>query len=112
MNENDESISYRWSLGGRDWPASGLAAQVDVKPRFKTRRNSLPLSAIMSIDRAQRVPRYGLMLIEAGKKLMVIGRAGVGIDNIDVNAATQRGIIVVNAPTGNTISAPRAYHRA
>jgi len=44
-------------------------------------------------------------VIEAGKKLMVIGRAGVGIDNIDVNAATQRGIIVVNAPTGNTISA-------
>jgi len=36
---------------------------------------------------------------------MVIGRAGVGIDNIDVNAATQRGIIVVNAPTGNTIAA-------
>jgi len=44
-------------------------------------------------------------VIEAGKKLMVIGRAGVGIDNIDVNAATQKGIIVVNAPTGNTISA-------
>ncbi len=44
-------------------------------------------------------------IIEAGKKLMVIGRAGVGIDNINVEAATQRGIIVVNAPTGNTISA-------
>jgi D-3-phosphoglycerate dehydrogenase len=44
-------------------------------------------------------------VIEAGKKLMVIGRAGVGIDNIDVNAATQRGIIVVNSPTGNTIAA-------
>jgi D-3-phosphoglycerate dehydrogenase len=44
-------------------------------------------------------------VIEAGKKLMVIGRAGVGIDNINVDAATQRGIIVVNAPTGNTISA-------
>jgi D-3-phosphoglycerate dehydrogenase len=44
-------------------------------------------------------------VIEAGKKLMVIGRAGVGIDNINVDAATQRGIVVVNAPTGNTISA-------
>jgi D-3-phosphoglycerate dehydrogenase len=44
-------------------------------------------------------------IIEAGKKLMVIGRAGVGIDNINVDAATQRGIVVVNAPTGNTISA-------
>ncbi|MFC2051397.1 phosphoglycerate dehydrogenase [Chloroflexota bacterium] len=44
-------------------------------------------------------------VIEAGKKLQVIGRAGVGIDNIDVEEATQRGIVVVNAPTGNTISA-------
>ena len=44
-------------------------------------------------------------VIEAGKKLKVIGRAGVGIDNIDVEAATERGIIVLNAPEGNTISA-------
>ncbi len=44
-------------------------------------------------------------VINAGKKLKIIGRAGVGVDNIDVNAATQRGIIVVNAPEGNTISA-------
>ncbi len=44
-------------------------------------------------------------VIQAGKKLKIIGRAGVGVDNIDVNAATERGIIVVNAPEGNTISA-------
>ena len=44
-------------------------------------------------------------VIEAGGKLQVIGRAGVGVDNIDVEEATRRGIIVVNAPTGNTISA-------
>ncbi len=44
-------------------------------------------------------------LIEAGSRLRVIGRAGVGVDNIDVNAATERGIVVVNAPTGNTVSA-------
>ncbi|VVB87891.1 Glyoxylate reductase [uncultured archaeon] len=44
-------------------------------------------------------------VINAGKKLRIIGRAGVGVDNIDVNAATERGIIVVNAPEGNTISA-------
>lgn len=44
-------------------------------------------------------------VIEAGKKLKIIGRAGVGVDNIDVNAATEKGIIVVNAPEGNTISA-------
>jgi len=44
-------------------------------------------------------------VIQAGKKLMVIARAGVGIDNVDVQEATKRGIVVVNAPTGNTISA-------
>ncbi len=44
-------------------------------------------------------------VIQAGRKLKIIGRAGVGVDNIDVNAATERGIIVVNAPEGNTISA-------
>jgi D-3-phosphoglycerate dehydrogenase / 2-oxoglutarate reductase len=44
-------------------------------------------------------------ILEAAKKLQVVARAGVGIDNIDVKAATQHGIIVVNAPTGNTISA-------
>ncbi|MGC9319357.1 MAG: phosphoglycerate dehydrogenase [Armatimonadota bacterium] len=44
-------------------------------------------------------------LIEAGRRLRVIARAGVGVDNIDVEAATRRGIAVVNTPTGNTIAA-------
>ena len=44
-------------------------------------------------------------VIQAGEKLQVIARAGVGIDNIDVDEATRHGIVVVNAPTGNTISA-------
>ncbi|MGM9572653.1 MAG: phosphoglycerate dehydrogenase [bacterium] len=43
-------------------------------------------------------------IIEAADKLKAIGRAGVGIDNIDVKAATKKGIIVLNAPAGNTIS--------
>lgn len=44
-------------------------------------------------------------VIEAGKRLQVIARAGVGIDNVDAEAATQRGIVVVNAPTANTMAA-------
>ncbi len=44
-------------------------------------------------------------VIEAAKKLRIIGRAGTGVDNIDVEAATQKGIVVVNAPGGNSISA-------
>ncbi len=44
-------------------------------------------------------------VIAAGKNLKIIGRAGVGIDNVDVPAATEKGIIVANAPEGNTIAA-------
>ncbi len=43
-------------------------------------------------------------LIRAGKRLKVIGRAGVGVDNIDVEAATAQGVVVMNTPTGNTIT--------
>ncbi|MCB9800398.1 MAG: phosphoglycerate dehydrogenase [Candidatus Omnitrophica bacterium] len=43
-------------------------------------------------------------IIEYAKKLRVIGRAGVGVDNVDLPAATKRGIIVMNTPGGNTIS--------
>ncbi len=43
-------------------------------------------------------------VMDAAKNLRVIGRAGVGVDNIDVKAATQRGIVVMNAPDGNTIT--------
>lgn len=44
-------------------------------------------------------------VIEAGNKLKFIGRAGVGVDNIDMDAATRKGIIVANAPEGNTLAA-------
>ena len=44
-------------------------------------------------------------LLDAGKKLKLVARAGVGIDNVDVDYASSRGVIVVNAPFGNTNSA-------
>jgi len=44
-------------------------------------------------------------IIAAGTKLRIIGRAGVGVDNIDVDAATRRGIVVVNSPLGNIAAA-------
>src|SRR5258708_35621961 len=43
-------------------------------------------------------------ILNAAKKLRVVGRAGVGVDNVDVEAATRRGIVVMNTPAGNTIS--------
>lgn len=44
-------------------------------------------------------------LLRAGKRLKVVGRAGIGVDNIDIEAATGLGILVVNAPTANLLSA-------
>src|SRR5882757_8328955 len=43
-------------------------------------------------------------LLDATPTLRVIGRAGVGVDNIDVPSATKRGVVVMNAPDGNTIT--------
>jgi D-3-phosphoglycerate dehydrogenase / 2-oxoglutarate reductase len=43
-------------------------------------------------------------VMEAAPKLRVVGRAGVGIDNVDVEAATQRGVVVMNTPGGNTVT--------
>lgn len=79
-------------------------ANVDVKTKLTPEE----LKAVIGnyealIVRSQT--RVTADIIEAGTKLIVIGRAGVGVDNIDTAAATRRGIIVVNAPTGNTISA-------
>lgn len=44
-------------------------------------------------------------ILEAGKNLKIVGRAGVGVDNVDIDAATQAGVIVVNSPDGNTNAA-------
>ena len=43
-------------------------------------------------------------VLAAGTSLQVVGRAGVGLDNVDVTAATERGVMVVNAPTSNILS--------
>jgi D-3-phosphoglycerate dehydrogenase len=44
-------------------------------------------------------------VLEAGKDLVVVGRAGIGVDNVDVESATRRGVMVVNAPESNVLSA-------
>jgi len=43
-------------------------------------------------------------LLEAGKKLKVVGRAGIGLDNVDIPAATKRGVVVMNTPGGNVVT--------
>ncbi len=79
-------------------------AQVDVKLKLKPDE----LKAIINDYSALIVrseTKVSAQIIESGKNLRVIGRAGIGVDNIDVAAATRKGIVVVNAPTGNTVSA-------
>lgn len=49
--------------------------------------------------------RVSAEVLRAGKNLKVVARAGVGVDNIDVNAASSLGIIVVNSPSGNITAA-------
>lgn len=44
-------------------------------------------------------------VIQAGKKLQIVARAGTGVDNIDLDSATESGVLVVNAPTGNSVAA-------
>ena len=78
--------------------------EVDVKTK-------LPVEELIRI-----IPDYdGLVVrsetkvtapvLDAAVKLKVIGRAGVGVDNIDVEYATTKGVIVLNAPEGNTMAA-------
>ncbi|MDL2321364.1 phosphoglycerate dehydrogenase [Desulfosarcina sp. OttesenSCG-928-B08] len=43
-------------------------------------------------------------ILEAGKSLKVVGRAGIGLDNVDIPAATKRGVVVMNTPTGNVVT--------
>ena len=71
--------------------------------------------ALPPAELAKLVPPYDAILIRSGsqmnaevidaaKSLKVIGRAGVGVDNVDLVAATRRGVLVMNSPGGNTIS--------
>ena len=65
------------------------------------------LSAVADVDAIliRSATKMDAEAIAAGKKLRVIARAGVGLDNVDVKAATQAGVMVVNAPTSNIVSA-------
>ncbi len=79
-------------------------AQVDVKLGLSVEEiiKIIPEYDALMLRSGTKVTKE---IIEAGTKLKIIGRAGVGVDNIDVQAATRQGIIVVNSPEGNTIAA-------
>ena len=71
---------------------------------------------ISSRQLLQAIPAYDALIvrsrtevtaevIQAGKRLQIVARAGTGVDNIDLDAATECGVLVVNAPTGNSVAA-------
>ncbi|MGB3113356.1 MAG: phosphoglycerate dehydrogenase, partial [Candidatus Omnitrophota bacterium] len=73
------------------------------------------VSELSESELAKKIKRYDALIIRSGTtvtkkiidaadKLKVVGRAGVGLDNVDVKAASKKGIVVMNAPAGNTMS--------
>src|ERR1700712_1267357 len=78
-------------------------AQVDFKPGLKPAelREIIGGYEALAVRSATKVTAD---LLVAAVKLKVIGRAGTGVDNIDLTAATRRGVVVMNAPGGNSVS--------
>jgi D-3-phosphoglycerate dehydrogenase len=64
--------------------------------------DAVPGAAALIIRSATQVTGE---VLEAGRDLVVVGRAGIGLDNVDVDSATERGVMVVNAPQSNVLSA-------
>lgn len=77
---------------------------VVVLPKRLAEAELLPLVGEVEAMVVRSETKITRKVIEAAPKLRVVGRAGVGVDNVDVEAATQRGIVVMNTPSGNTIS--------
>lgn len=90
-------------IAGEGLAVLGRGAQVDVK--LDLDKAGL-LAVIGEYDAlvVRSATRVTAEVIAAGSKLRVVGRAGTGVDNIDVDAATRRGIVVVNAPASNNVA--------
>ena len=78
--------------------------QVTVLDKRLSEAELLPLVADVEAMVVRSETKVTKKVLEAAAKLRVVGRAGVGVDNVDVEAATTRGIVVMNTPSGNTIS--------
>jgi len=78
--------------------------KVTVLPKRLSEAELLPLVAEVEAMVVRSETKVTRKVMESAPRLRVVGRAGVGVDNVDVDAATQRGIVVMNTPGGNTIS--------
>ena len=86
-----------------------LRAEHEVDVRTDLSREAF-LAAVPDYDAilVRSQVQVDALALAAATRLIVVGRAGVGVDNVDLEAATRAGVTVVNAPTGNTIAAARA----
>ncbi len=78
--------------------------QVQVLERRLSPAELAPVVAEATALVVRSETRVTREVLEAAPRLRVVGRAGVGVDNVDVEAATQRGVVVMNTPGGNTIT--------
>jgi D-3-phosphoglycerate dehydrogenase len=78
--------------------------EVVVLPKPPTEAELLPLVADATALVVRSETKVTQKVIESAKKLRVVGRAGVGVDNVDVESATKHGIVVMNTPGGNTVT--------
>ena len=78
--------------------------QVTVLPKRLSEGELLPLVSDVTAMIVRSETKVTRKVLEAATQLRVVGRAGVGVDNIDQEAATQRGVVVMNTPGGNTIT--------
>jgi len=78
--------------------------QVVVLPKRLPEAELIPLVADATALVVRSETKVTRKIIEAAKQLRVVGRAGVGVDNVDIEAATQHGTVVMNTPGGNTVT--------
>ncbi len=78
--------------------------QVVVLPKRLSEAELLPLVADATALVVRSETKVTKNIIAAAKQLRVVGRAGVGVDNVDIDASTQSGVVVMNTPGGNTIT--------
>jgi D-3-phosphoglycerate dehydrogenase len=78
--------------------------EVVVLPKRLSEPELLPVVADAVALLVRSETKVSRKVIEGAPKLRVVGRAGVGVDNVDVEAATQHGVVVMNTPGGNTVT--------
>ena len=78
--------------------------EVIVLPKRLPEAELLPIVADATALVVRSETKVTKNVIQAAKKLRVVGRAGVGVDNVDIEASTQNGVVVMNTPGGNTVT--------